>query len=88
MRARAKNRRERHLARLSRVNGLINLIEDIRNGAYVEDKELITRQLFPKNYLELLLKVYECDEGFQDFFHQGLWYVRRQDPEKSCSYNR
>ncbi|KAI0419480.1 hypothetical protein F5X98DRAFT_372888 [Xylaria grammica] len=68
------------MARLkdSRANHLINLIEKIRRERYIGEKEVIRKQLFPKDYIELLLEVDERDRDFQLFFHHGLRYEYRE----------
>ncbi|KAF2962785.1 hypothetical protein GQX73_g10788 [Xylaria multiplex] len=76
--ARLKNSHKRQRTRLSRVNRLIGLIEKIQRGAYVEGKEVIRKQLFPRDYIELLLEVEKRDRDFQFFFHQKFRYEYRE----------
>ncbi|KAI3331148.1 hypothetical protein F4824DRAFT_514688 [Ustulina deusta] len=73
-----RNSRERRDARAGRVDRLISLIEKVQHGAYVGSKEVISTQLFPKDYIELLIEVDERDRDFQLFFHHGLRYEYRE----------
>ncbi|KAI0974716.1 hypothetical protein F4678DRAFT_457831 [Xylaria arbuscula] len=73
-----KNSRERQSARVNRVNHLIRFIEEIQNEGYVGEKEVIPKQLFPKDYIELLVEVDERDQEFQHYFHHGLRYEYRE----------
>ncbi|KAI0975136.1 hypothetical protein F4678DRAFT_318578 [Xylaria arbuscula] len=76
--ARFKNNRQRRDARGGRVDRLIGLIEKVQHGTYVGRNEVISRQLFPKDYIGLLVEVDERDQDFQLFFHHGLRYEYRE----------
>ncbi|KAI1271770.1 hypothetical protein F5Y07DRAFT_329864 [Xylaria sp. FL0933] len=72
------NNRERRHARSQRVDRLIGLIEEIQHGKYIGRNEVISRQLFPKEYGELLVQVDERDRDFQSFFYYDLRYEYRE----------
>ncbi|KAI0529811.1 hypothetical protein GGR58DRAFT_495562 [Xylaria digitata] len=76
--ARLKNEHKRQHTRLSRINHLISLIEKIQRGTYVKGKEVIRKQLFPKDYIELLLEVDGRGPDFRSFFHHRLRYEYRE----------
>lgn len=63
-------------ARASRAERLVRVIEDIQHETCVERNEVISRQLLPEDYRDLLVEVDERDQDFQDFFHRDLRYVR------------
>ncbi|KAJ3578866.1 hypothetical protein NPX13_g1692 [Xylaria arbuscula] len=75
---RPKSDRERLKARQSRINRLIDLIEQIRHGKYLEKGEMIQRQLFPRDYTELLLKLEERGPDLLYLFHHELQYEYRE----------
>ncbi|GAW19654.1 hypothetical protein ANO14919_091430 [Xylariales sp. No.14919] len=66
--------RQRQEARLRRVRHLIRFIEEIQNEGYLGRKEAIPIQLFPKDYIELLLQVEKRDSAFQNYFNDRLRY--------------
>ncbi|KAI0406751.1 hypothetical protein F4802DRAFT_557401 [Xylaria palmicola] len=70
-----RSSRQRQGARLRRVHHLISFIEEIQNQGYLGRKEAIPIQLFPKDYIELLLEVDKRDSGFQDYFNYRLRYA-------------
>ncbi|KAI1314085.1 hypothetical protein F5Y03DRAFT_389567 [Xylaria venustula] len=76
--ARFKNNRQHRDARCNRIDRLISLIEKVQHGTYWGRNEVISRQLSPKDYNELLVKVDERDQDFQLFFHHGLRYEYRE----------
>ncbi|KAI0423570.1 hypothetical protein F5Y09DRAFT_336477 [Xylaria sp. FL1042] len=76
--ARLKNNRQRRDARGDRVNRLIGLIEKIQHETYVGRSEVISEQLFPKDYIELLIEVDDRDQDFQRYFHRQLRYEYRE----------
>ncbi|KAJ2994966.1 hypothetical protein NUW58_g1403 [Xylaria curta] len=76
--ARFKNNRARQDARVNRVDRLIRFIEKIQHETYIGRKEVIPKQLFPKDYIELLVEIDKRDQDFRDFFHHGLRYEYRQ----------
>ncbi|KAI1195528.1 hypothetical protein F5X97DRAFT_345648 [Nemania serpens] len=61
-------------ARASRAERLVRVIEDIQHETCVERNEVISRQLLPEDYRDLLVEVDERDQDFQDFFHRDLRY--------------
>ncbi|KAI1358336.1 hypothetical protein F5Y08DRAFT_350952 [Xylaria arbuscula] len=75
---RPKSDRERLKARQNRINRLTDLIEQIRHGKYLEKGEVIQRQLFPRDYTELLLKLEERGPDLLHLFHHELRYEYRE----------
>ncbi|KAI1355876.1 hypothetical protein F5Y01DRAFT_310062 [Xylaria sp. FL0043] len=70
--------RERQAARRRRVRRLIDLIKRIKDGGNPGESEIIRIQLFPKDYIELLVEVDEQDSDFQYYFNNILRYDYRE----------
>ncbi|KAJ2990720.1 hypothetical protein NUW58_g2811 [Xylaria curta] len=73
-----KSSHQRQKARLRRVRHIINLIEETKNGGHLSGMEAIQKQLFPKDYTELLAQVDERDSDFQHYFNHHLRYEYRE----------
>ncbi|KAI8948480.1 hypothetical protein F4801DRAFT_556638 [Xylaria longipes] len=73
-----KSSRQRQKARLRRVNRLISFIEELQNESYLGSQETISTQLFPKDYIQLLVEIDERDIEFQYYFNHALRYEYRE----------